>query len=129
MFKEMLIKAAVENFAKKELNPLEKLLQPQEKEVFAAKKEVKGKNIFEVTIEDIKELAKNYFYGIGNIEMAEAVDSLNPKVRSKALVEAGEKCPELGRMMKEHDDKLIREINEEIDEIMSGLKAKFPEIT
>lgn len=127
MFKELLIKGA-EELTKEALDPNEKLLKTQEPNVCSGKGEIKTEKIPEVTIDTIKEYAKNYFYGIGDIEMAEAVDSVDLKRRSKALMEAGEKCPELGRMMKEHDEKLIKEINEEIDDIMADLKTRFPEI-
>lgn len=127
MFKELLIKGA-EKLAKEALDPNENILKTQEHNVYSGKGEIKAEKFPEVTIDTIKEYAKNYFYGIGDIEMAEAVDSVDLKRRSKALMEAGEKCPELGRMMKEHDEKLIKEINEEIDDIMADLKTRFPEI-
>lgn len=127
MFKELLIKGA-ENLAKEALDPNENILKSQEHNVCSGKGEIKAEKFPEVTIDTIKEYAKNYFYGIGDIEMAEAVDSVDLKRRSKALMEAGEKCPDLGRMMKEHDEKLIKEINEEIDDIMADLKTRFPEI-
>lgn len=127
MFKELLIKGA-EKLTKEALDPNENLLKTQETNVYSGKGEIKAEKIPEVTIDTIKEYAKNYFYGIGDIEMAEAVDSVDLKRRSKALMEAGEKCPDLGRMMKEHDEKLIKEINEEIDDIMADLKTRFPEI-
>lgn len=122
---ELGIKGSVEKIVKKALNPNENLLTNSDTTLTPGHRALNENSIeVKVDLETLKTLAKNYFYSIGDVEMANAVDSVDPEIRSKAFNEVSEKCPEIGRLIQEHDEKLIKKLDEKIDKIEKRLKEK-----
>ena len=122
---ELGIKESVEKNCKKTFNPNENFLTDSDAKLTSGERKLKESAVeVKVDIETLKALAKNYFYSIGDTEMASAVDSPDRKIRGDALKEAGEKCPELGRMLKEYDEKLIKKVEQRMDKLDEWLKER-----
>ena len=103
---EKIIEAAV----KEKDNPCEKLFN--EKSGFKPEAIKAAENltpdIAKATVLNETEVARKYFASIGDTEKLKALEGTDEVKKAEALMEAGEKCPELSQLMKESHENLIK---------------------